>query len=242
LFSRRSSKAASFAAIPGGVGSGGYEELEMSVPRKSRQRDSYSTQHKILFAVALILFIMLIVLQFIGLHYSFGPRPATFTESWASPAFQLGPQVLTLPGCSDNYTSTPSPLGYGTINIPGNQAFFLRLAQFLCIISLVLEFFDSLLLLGVRHGKSWGKMKLKRPWTTMIFGLCIQIMIVGLGLWQEQFHWPLSSHEAAIVGGGGPNGTCMTTLGRAGIRGGIIGWSDGVFEGGLGALYCGVSC
>lgn len=70
----------------------------------------------------------------------------------------------------------------------------------------------------------------------MFFGIAVWAALIGIGLMRSIMS-AVPGNEVAIMGV--QEGACRTILYPAGLRGAIIGWSDGVFGGSFKNAYFG---
>lgn len=186
------------------------------------------------FILSIIFLVILISLQIIGLVYA-GLRyfnHGTLIASWCSPAFDIGGNAI-LPGLSPgsdclSYPVTPTHGGTGCIGLPGDQSEWLLWTFITLCAEVVLQVADGFLMVKTSR---WD-----RPWFTMITGVIVYISLVIAGV-RRTLYLPISGHTVAIAY---PQGICRTDLYEGGLRGAIVAWSDGVFQG-LRTVYFGPS-
>jgi hypothetical protein len=186
----------------------------------------------ITFILSIIFLLILFSLQIVGLVYAAMRyfNHETLIASWCSPAFDIG-GVAFLPSSSSgsmcqSYPITPTHGGTGCIGLPGDQETWLMWTFIALCVEVILQVADGFLMITSR--------KWDRPWLTMTTGVIVYISLVTAGVLRT-LYLPISGHTVAIVN---PQGTCKTDLFEGGLRGAIVAWSDGVFQG-LGTAYFG---
>ncbi|KAI9797956.1 MAG: hypothetical protein M1833_005012 [Piccolia ochrophora] len=180
-----------------------------------------------------ILFVVVIVLQILGLHAAVVARKAGKSPlvSWCSPTFQpFG--VATLDGDCHVYNIDQSiSRGIGCIKIPGVwQRQWLTGTVVGTAMSLVFQFIDLIILYLVGGTRKWRGVKMKRPWTTMISGLVILCITLFYGLQYASMLPPGITERVTIAVEVNGTKAFNAKLTSAGLRGTIIGWNDGLFE------------
>lgn len=175
-----------------------------------------------------ILFGMIVVLQFLGLHAVFskgGLRDEPQT-TWCSPMFQpFGVAVLD-GDCNVYAIAKRSAQGIGCIELAGQwQREWFWISAIGTIVCLIAELVD-MILLALVNGKSkiGGAVKLKRPWATMILGLAALCLTLFFGVEYSNTLPPGITQHVTVVAEVRSlmafNGNLVTT----GLRGAIIGW------------------
>ena len=116
--------------------------------------------------------------------------------------------------------------------LPGlQQLSWLRATVAGISISLVLETIDVVVLAKVSSGDRWRGVKMRRPWCTMIAGVATLFLLLLFGaLYGDMMPPGITSKVWVVRQEGADVGVYEGWLGPAGLRGAIIGWSDGVFD------------
>jgi hypothetical protein len=175
--------------------------------------------------LSIVFGLTLLGLQIQGLVYISTFRAGTIRTkgSWCSPAFQMGDKVYDV-GCH-NYTVI-SPTGrIGCIEIPTIHHSSIEGTLVVGGFGVALELIEMLRILILRYtGGDSGKVR--RPWLTISFGIGVWIWLLGVGLRRAK-SLPILDHRVAILEQSGMG--CQTQLLPGGVRGQIIGWSDGLF-------------
>jgi hypothetical protein len=192
-----------------------------------------------LLGMSLFCFVTLVVLQFVGLVYTaIGLNLALhepMKESWCSPSFQVG--LYLFDDSCRNYSIAIHPeRGIGCVTVDGTQPNILKATMTILIIEFVFEMLDAALLLVANSDRRlWGPFKLKRPWFTIVCGLGVWFAMIGIGVSRgRNAALPVPAGWVGLTGV--VEGTCKTVINGAGLRGAIIGWSDGAFKA-LGSSY-----
>ena len=192
------------------------------------------------FYIALLsamLFFTVVILQILGLaHAAEAARQPPPMVSHCSPIFQpLG--ITVLDGNCNNHPVQHNDAGYnangiGCILLPGlQQLAWLRATVAGVSIALVLETIDIVVLARVSSGYRWREVKMRRPWCTMIPGVATLFLLLIFGaLCGDTLPPGITSRIWVVRQEGAGVGVYEGWLGPAGLRGAIIGWSDGVFE------------
>ena len=190
--------------------------------------------------ISSLLLISIFLLQFLGLHHAIAaakqPAPSV---SWCSPIFQpFGVAVLD-GNCNVWPILQTFSKGVGCIAIPGSQQMaWLKATVAGTGLSIALELVDICILAIVHSGTRWRGVKMRRPWFTMFSGLVVLGLILVFGVVYSSILPPGISEKVWIVTDTGVVTVYGGELGTAGLRGAMIGWNDGVFQG-WGVTYFG---
>ena len=185
-------------------------------------------------ASAAILFFAVLVLQIMGLAKS-AVAPQTLSAppmvSWCSPIFQPFGIAAVDSNCNVFDISMSDQRGIGCINLPGVwQSHWITGTMVGTIIELILEFVDVLILALVNQTRKFREVKMKRPWTTMLAGVVVLFVTLFNGVNYASTLPPgISSRVTVAMDAAGPS-SYVGNLTTGGLRGTIIGWSDGMFE------------
>lgn len=193
--------------------------------------------------LALTLLAALLVLQIIGLVAAIkGRSQESIKAEWCSPMFQSAEAVLV--NCETPPTQVEKSFsqGIGCISLPADEQYhWLNITVAVLLVSVVFEIFDAAILVLVGNNARWWRARMKRPWFTMFTGNAVLLCILVSGVISSS-HLPIGvnrtvwvfkyeqSVRSAIV--------CQGTLMSAGVRGSIIGWTDG-FLSSWGSTYTG---
>lgn len=173
----------------------------------------------LVFLLSGMFLIILFVLQVIGLAYAIRRYLEHQTElaSWCSPAFVLGGTMFA----ADCFNSTilPTDRGTGCVLVPGDQVSWLQWTFTALAIEIFLELLDGMMMLRIY----WS-----RPWLTIFVGIVVWSVLIAVGI-ARTLMLPIAGHTVAIVDDSGVG--CKTELFEGGLRGAIIAWTDGIFEG-----------
>ena len=193
--------------------------------------------------IALISFLLLIsifTLQLLGLHHAVNAaKQSAPSVSWCSPIFQpFGVAVLD-GNCNVWPILQTFSKGVGCILIPGNQQMaWLKATVAGTAISIALELIDICILATVHSGTRWRGIKMRRPWFTIFSGVAVLGLILVFGVVYSAILPPGISEKVWVVTDAGAVTVYEGKLGTAGLRGAIIAWNDGVFQG-WGTTYFG---
>lgn len=213
------------------------KDIEGEVLNDDREVDESSSPSpwpaRIAASLSAILFIIIVVLQLLGLRAVFGKgglREAP-QATWCSPLFQpFG--IAVLDGDCDVYpVNRRLTEGIGCIKLPGlwqREWFWISaIGTILCLFAQLVD----LVLMALVNGKSkvGGAVKLKRPWSTMILGLAAICITLFFGVEYSNMLPPGITRRVLIVADVGHPMGFEGTLVTAGLRGALIGWSDGLF-------------
>jgi hypothetical protein len=184
---------------------------------------------------AMLLFLALVILQLIGFRKAVvGLRKTDIRAYWCSPIFQAFAIAVADGNC---YIRTMIPNvnnGLGCVALPAYyQRSWLRATVALLSLSLIFQVFDMLIISLVRSHHRWRGAKMRRPWFSMFTGVLILFTVMLFGIFASST-LPLGITEQVIIFRFEPSlggmTACRGKLTPAGIRGSIIGWSDGIFH------------
>lgn len=213
-------------------------------PLEQRRKED-ALRHAIVALVALMLLIMLVVLQLAGLAYAIKglKRDTDMTVSWCSPAFQDSTLAVRTGNCDIYTVTTSASNGIGCVDLPATeQRGWLVGTIVILSAALVLQACD-MILLRCAKGRKFRGVKMQRPWLTMFTGITILIVIICYGVFAAM-HLPSGVTETVWVYRKENNPAaigrvCQGVLSPSGLRGMIIGWTDGLFDS-WGAVYRGI--
>jgi hypothetical protein len=97
--------------------------------------------------------------------------------------------------------------------------------------SLVFEAVDFILLILVNiKYRTMSGLKLKRPWFSLFFGLLAMFIVAGFsGIHSMSMPDGINQRVLVVTNETSPF-VCVGNLHAAGLRGSVLGWTDGVFE------------
>lgn len=192
--------------------------------------------------VAALLFIAVLVLQLLGLvkaARAVGASSEPPLVPWCSPLFQPLGKAVVDGSCNVYEISQSTRKGLGCILLPGHwQQQWLKGTIAGIVIELFTELID-LLILTLVNGKRkiFQEVKMKRPWATIFSGLVVLIVTLIYGInYSLDLPPGITSRVTVLTDFQGP-ASYIGELTSAGLRGTIIGWTDGVFEGWKSTYY-----
>ncbi|EON61612.1 hypothetical protein W97_00827 [Coniosporium apollinis CBS 100218] len=193
--------------------------------------------------LAAILCIILVVLQILGLVSADMARQHTkdLTVEWCSPMFQVSALAVLDGNCQFHPIKSAMNKILGCIDLPATQQIdWLNATVMILSVSLCCEAFDTVLLASVNFGCRWRGMRMRRPWLSMIGGVLVLVVMAVVGqinassLPQGMGTVWVYRREPSL----GAMTVCQGRLADAGIRGSILGWTDG-FLNSWGTTYYG---
>jgi hypothetical protein len=181
---------------------------------------------------ASILLIALTVLQLIGLQNAVeGRRQPKVHASWCSPIFQAFAITVVDGNCNVHQLTPSASKGIGCILIPGDyQNAWLTVTVALLSVSLIFQCIDILLLVASEGRDRCRGAKLQRPWFSMFTGILILFILLLFGVFTASTMPPHTTEGVTVfrvepsLGG---MTACRGKLTPAGVRGSILGWTDG---------------
>ena len=206
------------------------------------------TKHALIAIFATILGIALFVLQMYGLAAAkSGLKKKNLTVKWCSPTFRDFALAVTTGNCERYRIIESSSNGIGCIELPAyQQEDWLKGTVAILSISLVCQVVDLLLVKFAgrtkngQHRRVRGT-RLRRPWCTLFIGPLIFFILIYYGTTSANqlpkgvtdVVWIYRKEPMADLGR-----VCRGSLKSPGLRGMIIGWTDGLFDS-WGSLYHG---
>lgn len=181
----------------------------------------------------MVLGILLLALQMFGLAMVIiGSRNNNVTAKWCSTLFTKALAVES--GC-ELYTVTASfSQGVGCITLKGYEQYtWLKASIIIISLSLAFQVFDLVILLLVRGTTRWRGAKMKRPWFTMFAGNIVLLVLIIVGVFQcqqlpKKVDQSVTVYEFEKTLNEGV--TCIAHLTPYGVRGAVIGWTDGFLQ------------
>lgn len=180
-----------------------------------------------------LLFIFILILQIRGLVAAVsGNKPESAPPTaWCSPAFQPFGVIVLDGNCRTYEISQSRQRGIGCIVLPGIwQQQWLRMSVAFTALSLLLQGLDLLWMAMVNRSWKPKGVKVKRPWLTMIFGVVVLGVTLFYGIdYAQSLPSGITDLVTVVEDVDGYKGY-SATLKAAGLRGAVIGWSDGLFS------------
>jgi hypothetical protein len=208
------------------------QDTESQCISKSTQTDDSLLGEAVIALIALLLLLGLVTLQFIALiKAEIGRRRPNIEAKWCSPIFQSFAVTVLDGNCVVHQLNTSASKGITCISVPGEyQKAWLVGTVALLSVSLIFEAFDVLLLLASEPRNRCRGAKLHRPWFSMFTGILILFVLLLFGIFTASM-MPPHTTESMIVFRAEPSlggmTACRGKLTPAGIRGSILGWTDG---------------
>ncbi|KAM0796804.1 hypothetical protein BDR22DRAFT_824895 [Usnea florida] len=212
----------------------------MTAPTNSHQPALFTSRPLYIACTSFLLLISIFTFQLLGLHHAVSAaKQSAPSVSWCSPIFQpFGVAVLD-GNCHVWPIQQTFSKGVGCILIPGTQQMaWLKATVAGTSLSFALELVDICILATVHSGTRWRGIKMRRPWFTMFSGVAVLGLILVFGVVYSTILPPGISEKVWIVTDAGAVTVYEGELGTAGLRGAMIGWNDGVFQG-WGTTYFG---
>jgi hypothetical protein len=175
--------------------------------------------------------LILIILQLIGFVKAIQGFHSSepLLQSWCATTFKIAKQVLDT-NCNYHPVS-PSQIGAADcIQLPGNQPIWLKWTAIGIGVGIVCETVDAIII--IRVGKEGSKKR--RPWSTMVLGITIWALFIGLGV-TAGGDVPLSNPEILLVRRTNSS-ICLTSVVPARLWGQLLSWEEGLLSS-LGASY-----
>jgi hypothetical protein len=194
-----------------------------------------------LIVASFVLFFAAVALQIRGLVAAVhGQQSKDLQATWCSPIFQPFGLTVLDGNCIFHPVVLSPGKGVGCIDIPATQQKnWLSATVVVTSISLVIETVDLFILVFVNSKFKLSKdIKMKRPWGTMFTGILVLVITAAFGAIQAS-NLPSGITRQVWVVMDEPNPfVCNGTITPAGLRGAIIGWTDGLLES-MGTAYFG---
>ena len=200
----------------------------------------------VVIVLSFLLLLGVVALQITAIYFaSRGLQVQNFKVSWCSPAFYLpgsSNPVVEDVNCNQMQIHINYTQGVGCIDLPGTrQQQWLIGTMAIVIASLIFQTIDFILLVlvNVDH-KTFSGVKLKRPWFSIFIGLALMLTVAGMsGIHSMSLPQEINKTVFVPTNDNSPL-FCKITLVPEGLRGSILGWTDGVF-GSWGTIYFGSS-
>ena len=181
-----------------------------------------------LFAIALGL--LLLVIQIFGLaRAAVGSQQENIEAQWCSTLFASSIAVES--NCVLYNVTASFSQGIGCITLRGYEQYtWLKASIVILSISLIFEVFDCLILTLVNGTTRWRGAKMKRPWFTMFTGNRVLLVLIIAGAFTAQRLPRNIDQRVTIFKHQQSSEACIGELTPYGVRGAIIGWTDGFLE------------
>jgi hypothetical protein len=182
-------------------------------------------------AAALLTGLVLLILQLYGLvSAAQGRRARGLKAIWCSTMFQSSLSVSS--NCELYPISLSKSPGTGCIELPAiDKQRWLEASVAVLSVSLLFEAFDALILISVSNNTCcWNGARRKRPWFTMFAGNAILLAVLITGVFQAlSLPYQINKHLSVFryEGSIGAATVCSASILPPGVRGSIIGWTDG---------------
>lgn len=178
-----------------------------------------------------LLGLILIILQLVGFAHAIRGSHSSdpLLQSWCATRFKIAKQVLDK-NCNP-YNVTASKIGAADcIQLPGSQPIWLKWTAIGIAVGIVCEIVDAMII--IRLGEEGSKRR--RPWSTMILGITIWALFIGLAV-TAGGNLPLSDSEILLVRR--TNGSiCLSSVVPGRLWGQLLSWEEGLLSS-LGASY-----
>ncbi|ERF71235.1 hypothetical protein EPUS_08153 [Endocarpon pusillum Z07020] len=185
-------------------------------------------------AVTAALFLLhVLVLQILGLYHACKGSQASEPPKvrWCSPIFQPFGLVVRDGECNLYEIDQSFRKGIGCIALPGIwQQRWLRGTVIGTAFSIACEVTDILILSIVASDWKPLGVKMRRPWFTMFTGIAVLLVTLVFGKLYADDLPPGITHKVWLVSKSVTPKLYSAQLESAGLRGAIIGWSDGLFH------------
>ncbi|KAF4426504.1 hypothetical protein F53441_14127 [Fusarium austroafricanum] len=206
-------------------------------PTQNHAEHEYDTSYLIgqawVTLLAIVFGILLLVLQMFGLAMAIiGSQDDNVTADWCSTLFTRGLAVES--GCQIYNVTASYSQGIGCITLKGYEQYtWLKGSIIIISFSLAFQVFDLVILLLVRSTTRWRGARMKRPWFTMFTGNIVLLVLIIVGVFQCQRlpnHVDQSVTVYEHIESLNQSVACVAHLTPYGVRGAVIGWTDGFLE------------
>ena len=182
---------------------------------------------------SLILFVLVLVLQLIGLVHAFGAYNAKQAPEvwWCTTLLQPSGIATIDDQCRITCVGTDDNRGIGCILMPGIwQQDWLKATIVILIAEFVLIIMDIFILYYVSKDSKCLGIQLKRPWFSIMSGIASLLATLILGVRYANSLPPNFSNHVTVLSHIEHPTLLDVRLHSAGLRGNIIGWNDGLFD------------
>ncbi|KAH7114628.1 hypothetical protein EDB81DRAFT_920561 [Dactylonectria macrodidyma] len=212
-------------------------EADIAEAPGARPEDNILT-HAIVALVASALLVALVILQIYGLYAaasgSVEASASNLTVKWCSPSFRDFAIAISTGNCEIYEVTGSSSNGIGCISLPAQQQRdWLTITIAGLAAALVFEGMD-LALIRCARGRQCRGVGMQRPWFTMFAGVLSLVILIAFGVFNAA-RLPVGVTDVVWIYRKEPMATlgrvCQGKLKAPGLRGMIIGWTDGLFDG-----------
>ncbi|KAF2478381.1 uncharacterized protein BDR25DRAFT_365611 [Lindgomyces ingoldianus] len=199
------------------------------------EKHGESLRHAIVAIIAFVLLLTLLFLQIWALAAAVQGRnhKKSLRVKWCSPAFQDFTLAITTGNCNVYGILESSSNGISCIELPAVLQDEWLTGTIICLSGAIVCQAIDMALLRCAHGRRCRGVRMQRPWLTMFGGVILLVLLITLGVFNANrlpegvtsLVWVYRKEPMAVVGS-----VCQTRLKSPGLRGMIIGWTDGLFE------------
>lgn len=210
-------------------------ESSIAKATESPRPKRFPILHFISIWIALLVLCWILGLQITSIiHANSGLLAPPSTAEWCSPSF-LGHSAVQTTECIVYQIRNDAQKGIGCVQLPAQlQKHWLYATEVTVPICLVLEFLDLVLLVCVNSKfRLFGGTKLKRPWFTMIGGICALVVVGVMSIFNATSLPAGITRSVLIANEGSGNGTraiCEAHLLPPALRGQTISYFDSIFN------------
>lgn len=176
----------------------------------------------------------LFVLQLYGLaHAVSGRKQPNLLMKWCSPSFQDFTLAVITGTCQKFTTFSGGSNGLSCIELPAEQQYFWLTGTIVLLSCTMVAQVADILLLSVTRTERVHGVRMRRPWLTMFGGVIVLIILICYGVFTSR-QLPAGITETVWIYRKEPHDAfgrvCEVRLWNSGLRGMILGWSDGLFS------------
>ena len=180
-----------------------------------------------------IMIVLVLVVQTVGLVYATSTLKSSELPEveWCSTLFQPFGIAIVDGNCDIRYIEQNDHRGIGCVKLPGlRQQSWIKATIGVIIMELLVELVDLIIMYHVDVTTKWREVKMKRLWAFIISGIVVLLATLIMGIQYANSLPPKITERVMVL----PNVTGPSSysvrLHSAGLRGNIIGWSDGLLE------------
>ncbi|KAH8745329.1 hypothetical protein BGZ57DRAFT_918599 [Hyaloscypha finlandica] len=176
----------------------------------------------------------LFVLQLYGLaHAVSGRKQSGLVMKWCSPSFRDFTLAVITGTCQKFTTVSGGSNGLDCIKLPAEQQYLWLTGTVVLLSYATVAQVTDLALLSLTRIERFHGAKMRRPWLTMFGGVIVLVIIICYGVFTSR-QLPAGITETVWVYRKEPHDAfgrvCEVHLWNSGLRGMILGWSDGLFS------------
>jgi hypothetical protein len=188
-------------------------------------------------AIAIFWLSYILILQVVGLAFAVeGSKVRNVMAAWCSPDFQPGAVAIVDGNCNTRRIVESHNPNIGCVELPATQqATWLTNTVIILSLSLALQFVDAIIM-KLSHwypGSCLQMINPERPWFTTIAGLFIYVVLASGGV-ELANHLPDGITERVLVlryeSSLDVFTVCESKMVSPGLRGAVIGYTDGLFN------------